>query len=93
MAAGSKVRAAAALAHVMARPGARVAAAAEENDFENGYGDDVRDQVAGGGGTNARNDGGRSPLHGYGGGRSTGGGGVVKDKYFRFALPKVCIYC
>ncbi|XP_047090982.1 coiled-coil domain-containing protein SCD2-like isoform X2 [Lolium rigidum] len=84
LAARSKARAAAALAHVMARPGTRVAAA-EEDDYENGYGYDVGDQVAGGA-TNGRHDGGRSPLHGYGG-RSAGG--VVKDKYFGFALPKL----
>ncbi|KAM3293264.1 hypothetical protein ACQJBY_036688 [Aegilops geniculata] len=77
LAARSKARAAAALAHVMARPGARVAAADSDSD-ENGYGDDD-------GGTDGRYSGGRSPLHGYVA-KSAGG---VKDKFFGMALPKL----
>ncbi|CAM0947215.1 unnamed protein product [Alopecurus aequalis] len=65
----ARTKARAALAHVMARPGAR-AAETEEDDYENGYAD-----------------GGRSPLHAYGG--RSAGNGVVKDKYFGFALPKL----
>ncbi|TVU25222.1 hypothetical protein EJB05_27711, partial [Eragrostis curvula] len=96
LAARSKARAAAAMAHAMSRPGA------------NNYDDE--DDDAGAATTTAANgryDGGRSPLRGaYGyGGRSplhaaaaaaaasaAGNGNGTKDKYFGFALPKKSTY-
>ena len=89
LAARSKARAAAAMAHAMSRQpqGAR-------DDDGGGYHADDSWAADGNGG---RYGGGRSPLragaYGYGG-RSplhaaAAGGGGVKDKYFGFALPKV----
>uniref|UniRef100_A0ACD5TBU7 Uncharacterized protein n=1 Tax=Avena sativa TaxID=4498 RepID=A0ACD5TBU7_AVESA len=90
LAARSKARAAAALAHVMARPtGPRVAAAAaeEEDDgyYENGYGDQADTN-----GGRRHDGGGRSPLHGYSRRTTAAAAGKDKDKYsFGFALPKL----
>jgi hypothetical protein len=96
LAARSKARAAAAMAHAMSRQppqGARDeddgyddAGAADGNGGRYGGGGGGRSPLRGGGG--AYGYGGRSPLHAAvaGGG---GGGGGVKDKYFGFALPKV----
>ncbi|PAN42760.1 hypothetical protein PAHAL_8G188500 [Panicum hallii] len=96
LAARSKARAAAAMAHAMSRQppqGARDeddgyddAGAADGNGGRYGGGGGGRSPLRGGGG--AYGYGGRSPLHAAvaGGG---GGGGGVKDKYFGFALPKL----
>ncbi|KAK3119104.1 hypothetical protein QOZ80_9BG0713870 [Eleusine coracana subsp. coracana] len=89
LAARSKARAAAAMAHAMSR----------NRDDE----DDAGIDTTANGGRYSSNGGGRSPLHngyGYGGSRSplhaaaaaAAGGGANKDgssKYFGFALPKV----
>ena len=86
LAARSKARAAAAMAHAMSRQ--------PPQGDDGGY--DAEDAWAADG-NGGRYGGGRSPLragaYGYGG-RSplhaaAAGGGGVKDKYFGFALPKV----
>jgi hypothetical protein len=87
LAARSKARAVAAMAHAMSRTGPR------DNGYDDDYDDDAGDSATSNG--VVRYDGGRSPLRGYGyGGRSplhasAAGGGGAKDKYFAIALPKV----